>query len=125
VDGIWKISSQRRKRRNLIMWYRFTKTFQGGQKSYIEWVPDEDIKTEEEKEKTLESFRQNIGHYTFGGHCYGWNVKSEECVPTIEELSELIKDKKLEVEIIKKNLILEESELDFYNKELERIKNIL
>lgn len=106
------------------MWYRFTKTFQGGQKSYIEWFHDEDVKTEEEKEKILESFRQNIGHNTSGGHCYGWSVKSEEYVPTIEELSELIKDKKIEIEKIKKNLIIEEGELDFYNKELERIKNI-
>lgn len=107
------------------MWYKFTKTFRGGSNSYIKWLPDEDIQNNEDKKRILNNLCSDIGEITSGGHSYGWTVKSEECSPSIEEMTNLIKDLEQDIDFDEKSLLDKRKKLLFYYRELEKIEKKL
>ncbi len=100
-------------------WYKFTKTFRGGRKTYVKWIYEEEFRTD--KEDTLIEYCRDIGENTPGGHSYGWNVKYDECIPTPDEISELIKYTEDSIRYHESCTWNLKEQLLLYHKELEKI----
>lgn len=100
-------------------WYKFTKTFRGGKGTYIEWIDEEELRTD--KEGTLREHCRAIGENTSGGYENGWHVTCDEYVPTTDEINSLIQEAEREIRCYESNIWDLRNKLLLYYREMEKL----
>lgn len=99
-------------------WIKFTKHFQGGNRSDYALVEDEEIDTEDKEQELMENWGENSD----GGHAYGYRVEMEVLedgeLPPQEWLQKAVKRTRDAIGYL-------EAKVDKTKEELQALENLL